>query len=218
MLLNTINHFSHPPTFHGVFTLCLAEKFRIQPDVVHAARDLITTKLNLQVDVWLSLLVQPVFLSRHLLVGRGQLVADDLLLQLRVARARRLNTQLDVAAAVHKTQEERCLIDGVTDADEAVVHEQGNLALGAEGLGNLLALLLSGDDAAVLVVDSESAVHIADILGDHVKGLAEGAPGATGNGVSVADGLDVASDLVNLGVDVKARVVGWTGLDKGKLM
>jgi hypothetical protein len=211
------HHLAHPPS-EGCTTLCLVHELRVQSDIIHTAHDLITAKLNLQVDIWLGLLVQPVLLSRQLLVGRGQLVADNLLLQFWVACAGRLNTQLDVAAAVHKTQEERCLIDGVTDTDEAVIHEQGNLALGAESLGNLLALLLGGDNAAILIVDSEGAVDIADILSDHVKGLAEGAPGAASDGVRMADGVDIAADLVHLRVNVEAGVVGRTGLGKGKPM
>lgn len=100
----------------------------------------------------------------------------------------------------------------MADADESVIHEKGGFSLGTEGFGDLLTLLFGGDDAAVLVVYGEGAIHVADVLGDHVEGLAKGAPSATGDGVGVADGLDVGSDLVNLGVNVKAGVVCRSGL------
>lgn len=88
---------------YPIFSSRLVHQLRIELDVIHAAQDLVTTKLNLEVDVWLGLLVQPVLLTRHLLISRSKLMADYLLLQLRVARAGSLDTQLDIAAAVHET-------------------------------------------------------------------------------------------------------------------
>jgi hypothetical protein len=65
-----------------------------------------------------------------------------------------------------------------------------------------------GGNACKLIVTGQRSVQVTDVLGDHVQGLTKGAPGATGNGMGMADGLDVGAGLVHLRVDVEARVVG----------
>lgn len=185
----------------------LVHQFWVKPDVLHAARDLVRSKFNLHLDIRLRFLIQPMLLIRHLCVGSSQLMADDLLLQFRVTATGSLNAQLDVATSIDKPEQERSLVNSVTNSDKAVIHEERGLPIGTKSLGNVLALLLGGDDAEVLVINSECTIEVADVLGDHVKRLSKCTPRAASDGVSVADGVDVSTDLVDLGVDEEARIV-----------
>lgn len=180
--------------------------------LIQSLRNNTPRQLNLISNIRLRLLIQPILLPGHLEVIHRLLMRNNTLLEVRVARTRRLHPQLDVAAPIHKSHKEARLVHRVAHGDDSMVNQQRCFPLGAQDFGNLLTLLLRSHDAGVFVVDAQYAIQVTDVLGNHLEGLAEGAPGPAGDGVGVADGVDVVAGFVDFGVDVVAWVVGGTGL------
>lgn len=185
---------------------------------IQSIRNHTARQLNLISNIRLRLLIQPILLPRHLEVIHRLLMRNYTLLKVRVTRTRRLNPQLDFTAPIHQSHEEARLVDRVANSDDSMVNQQRSFAFGAQYLGNLLTLLLSRYNADIFVVDAQYAIEVAHVLRDHLEGLAESAPGAAGNGVGVADGVDVVAGFVDFGVDVVAWVIGRTGLLRQRSM
>lgn len=79
----------------------------LPPPLHHA----LARALGLVLQVRLNLCIQRVLLARHLEVERRLLIADDVLLQARVAGAGGFDGQLDGAAAVEEAKEEAGFVD-----------------------------------------------------------------------------------------------------------
>lgn len=137
---------------------------------------------------------------------------DNALLQVRVAGTGSFNFELDLATAFHKAQQEGGFVDSLPNSDDAMVDEQGGLALGTKCLCNLPTLLLSSNDAGVFRIHSKYPIEVTDVLSDHFERLAKGAPSAAGDGVGVTDGVDVVARIVDFGVNIVPRVVDRASL------
>lgn len=92
-----------------------------------------------------------------------------------------------------------------------MVLEDESLVVLAQGIGDVVSLLLSKDDTAKVLVEGALAVEGAAVLGGHLDVAAESAEGLAMDGVAVARGVRVGTGCVD-GVVArgKARMIRAT--------
>ncbi len=82
-------------------------------------------------------------------------------------------TSHELETLLTRAEQVDALVDGVSECEEAVVLEDAGLEFGAEGLCDVLALLLGEDDPAKGLVDALVVVEEAAVLREDVDLLAE---------------------------------------------
>lgn len=82
-----------------------------------------------------------------------------------------------------------------------MIEQNADFILGAQGLGDVLALVGGEDNTAVFGVYGDGVVQQRQVLIDHLEVAPKGRPGAAGDGVCMADGVDVWARLVDFRVD-----------------
>lgn len=166
--------------------------------------------LNLQLYIRLHLAIHDMLLARHFAVVGRFLVTYVVLLQVPV-RASRLDLQLDGTTPLHQAEDEASLVHRIPDTQQSVVHQYGALVMLPQRFRNPLTLFASKDDAAVRSIDCVAIVQAAHVLRDHLQRPGENTPRPSCVRVRVTHSVNIRAALVNLGVDVIARLVSCDG-------
>lgn len=170
--------------------------------------------LNLQLYIRLHLAIHGMLLTRHPAVVLGLLITDDVLLQISI-RTSRLHLQLDGATPFHQSKNESSLVDRVTHAQQAMVHQNSALIVLSQCLRDPLSFLVGKDDTAIRRVDGVAIMQAAHVLRDHLQRLGENTPCPSCLGVRMAYSMNIRTTLVDLGVDEVSGPVSRDGSGPG---
>lgn len=186
---SALTHFSPQPKYRNIQSLSILE--------------IPFTVIVLPIIIRLELSITRIGIALHAKDIIGLFIIDEDLGQI-ATLARGLGEQLRLTGVFERGEQERRLVDGGADGQQAVVAQDAGFVGRAERLGDEFAFGGREHRAAVRVVHRVGVVEFACVLRQHLDRLAEARPRFAVDRVCVAHGVHVRPRLVHRAVDQEA--------------